>query len=59
MAGPQGRPLLREMHLVVISQRQVALAAELGFRHEPLVAANAGDEAILDVLLEHASARGD
>jgi len=58
MAGPQGRPLLREMQLVVISQRQVALAAELGFRHKPLLAANAGDEAILAVLLDHVSARG-
>jgi uroporphyrinogen-III synthase len=55
MAGPQGRPLLREMRLVVISQRQVVLAAELGFRHEPLVAANAGDEAIFDVLLNYVS----
>jgi uroporphyrinogen-III synthase len=59
IAGPQGRPLLHELQLVVISQRQAVLAAELGFRREPLVAANAGDEAILDVLLEFASARGD
>ena len=58
MAGSQGQPLLREMHLVVISQRQVVLAAELGFSHKPLVAANAGDEAILAVLLDYASARG-
>ena len=55
MAGPQGRPLLRERQLVVISQRQVLLAAELGFRRKPLVAANAGDEAVLDVLLDYAS----
>ena len=58
MAGPQGRPLLCEMQLIAISQRQVVLAAELGFRHEPLVAANAGDEAILDALLDYVSARG-
>ena len=57
MAGVQGRPLLRDMWLVVISQRQTVLAGELGFRHKPLVAANAGDEAILDVLLDYVSTR--
>jgi uroporphyrinogen-III synthase len=58
MAGPQGHPLLHEMQLVVISPRQVVLAAELGFRRRPLVAANAGDEAILAVLLDYAYTRG-
>jgi uroporphyrinogen-III synthase len=55
MAGPQGQPLLREMQLVVISPRQAVLAAELGFSHKPLVTANAGDEAILTVLLDYVS----
>lgn len=58
MAGPQGRSQLRDMQLVAISQRQVVLAAELGFRHVPLVAANAGDEAILAVLLDYVASHG-
>ncbi len=55
MAGPPGQPLLREMRLVVISERQTVLAVELGFKHRPLVAANASDEAILAVLLDYVS----
>jgi uroporphyrinogen-III synthase len=55
MAGTAGQPLLCEQRLVVISERQVVLARELGFMHRPLVAANASDEAILAVLLDYAS----
>jgi uroporphyrinogen-III synthase len=58
MAGPPGQPLLRELRLVVISERQVVLARELGFKHRPLVAANASDEAILAVLLDYVSGGG-
>jgi uroporphyrinogen-III synthase len=57
MAGPRGQPLLRELPLVVVSPRQAVLAAALGFSNEPLVAANAGDEAILAVLLDYAARR--
>jgi uroporphyrinogen-III synthase len=57
MAGPRGQPLLRELPLVVVSPRQAVLAAALGFNNEPLVAANAGDEAILAVLLDYAARR--
>jgi uroporphyrinogen-III synthase len=58
MAGPPGQPLLRELRLVVISERQVVLARELGFKHRPLVAANASDEAILAVLRDYVSGGG-
>jgi uroporphyrinogen-III synthase len=58
MAGPNGRRLLRELPLVVISARQAMLAAELEFSQKPLLAANAGDEAILAALLDYAATRG-
>jgi uroporphyrinogen-III synthase len=46
MAGPEGQPLLVMIPLVVISPRQVTLAQQLGFVREPVIAANASDEAI-------------
>jgi uroporphyrinogen-III synthase len=55
MAGPTGQPSLRELQLIVISERQAALARQLGYRHRPLVASNASDEAILAVLRDYAS----
>ena len=58
MAGPHGQPLLRELPLVVVSPRQAALAAALGFSNKPLVAANASDEVILAALLDYAARRG-
>jgi uroporphyrinogen-III synthase len=57
MAGPRGQLLLRELPLVVVSPRQAVLAAALGFAHKPLLAANAGDEAILAVLLDYVARR--
>lgn len=47
MAGPAGQPLLLQIPLVVIGPRQATLARQLGFVHEPVVAANATDEAIV------------
>ena len=47
MAGTAGQPLLRELPLVVVSPRQSQLARQLGFKREPLLAANASDAAIV------------
>jgi uroporphyrinogen-III synthase len=50
MAGMEGQRRLVERPLVVVSQRQVVLAARLGFKGSPLVAENASDEAIVTAL---------
>jgi uroporphyrinogen-III synthase len=47
MAGSEGQPLLVKIPLVVIGPRQATLARELGFVQEPVIAANASDEAIV------------
>ncbi|MEN8204746.1 MAG: uroporphyrinogen-III synthase [Pseudomonadota bacterium] len=47
MAGPEGQPLLLKIPLVVIGHRQARLAQQLGFVQQPVIAANAGDEAIV------------
>ena len=57
MAGGGGQAGLRRIPLVVISQRQVALARQLGFEHAPMVAANAGDAAIVAALAAFAERR--
>lgn len=50
MVGQLGREWLRKTPLVVASHRQVDLARELGVKAEPLVAAGAADEAIIDAV---------
>lgn len=47
MAGSAGQPLLVKIPLVVIGPRQAMLARELGFVQEPVIVANASDEAIV------------
>jgi uroporphyrinogen-III synthase len=47
MAGPEGRPMLLKIPLVVMGARQATLAQQLGFVHAPVIAANASDEAIV------------
>jgi uroporphyrinogen-III synthase len=54
MAGIEAQPLLRRIPLLVIGERQAALAEQLGFRNEPLRAENAGDAAILEALKKYA-----
>jgi uroporphyrinogen-III synthase len=51
MAGDKGQPWLRSQRLLIISQHMAELARKLGFLSAPLVAANASDSAILDLLL--------
>jgi uroporphyrinogen-III synthase len=50
MAGAAGRPLLRRIPLVVVSQRQALLAERLGFSQAARVADNAGDAAMVAAL---------
>jgi uroporphyrinogen-III synthase len=57
MAGAEGQEALDRIPLVVVSQRQVALAEKLGFVQKPLVAENAGDEAIVSALVSFAERR--
>jgi uroporphyrinogen-III synthase len=50
MAGVAGQPLLCDLPLLVASRRQLELAEKLGFRHTPVVAGNATDEAMVAAL---------
>ncbi|NNJ84278.1 MAG: uroporphyrinogen-III synthase [Gammaproteobacteria bacterium] len=45
------RERLRETPLIVISERMAEIAHRLGYRHPPIIARSASDEAILDALL--------
>jgi len=46
MAGPDGQPLLRQLPLVIASNRQAALAARLGFSQGAVIAGHASDDAM-------------
>lgn len=56
MLDEPGRALLRETPLLVVSERMVPVSERLGFSREPLLAANATDDAVLDTLLAWARA---
>ncbi len=51
MLGDTGNSLLTATPLLVVSERMLALAEKLGFKHPPLVAENATDEALVKALL--------
>ena len=50
MVGKNGQTWLRQIPLVVVSQRLAALAQELGFKTAALVSGQASDEAILQTI---------
>jgi uroporphyrinogen-III synthase len=51
MLGKAGESLLTGTPLLVVNERMLVLAEELGFQHPPVVANNATDKAVLDALL--------
>jgi uroporphyrinogen-III synthase len=53
MAGVEGQLQLREIPLLVVGERQAALAQQLGFTRQPLLAEHASDEAIVAALEKH------
>jgi uroporphyrinogen-III synthase len=52
MLGAEGRQMLHATPLLVVSERMLPRARALGFIQQPLLAANATDQAVLDALLE-------
>lgn len=58
MLGEAGRARLLDTPLLVVSERMLPLAGELGFRHPPVLAANATDAAVLAALLAWREAGG-
>ena len=50
MLGPAGQPWLSRTPVIVVSTRLAEICRELGFKTEPLVAAQASDEAILEAI---------
>jgi len=52
MIGEQGKALLTATQLLVASDRILPLARKLGFQHDPVLADNATDQAMLEALLD-------
>lgn len=57
LVGKLGQQWLRRTPLVVVSDRAVALAQELGFRDPPILAEGADDEALVTALIAWARGR--
>jgi uroporphyrinogen-III synthase len=51
LIGDVGRELLRQTQLLVVSERQLPLARQLGLKLTPLVADNATDAAVMEALM--------
>jgi len=51
MVGEEGRKWLLNSPMIVVSERAVNLAEQLGFNSKPIVSAQASDEAILNSLI--------
>ena len=51
MAGPRRQQHLRQLPLVVISERMVELAQEFGFKRPPTVSKEACDEALVEAII--------
>ena len=50
MLDDEGKALLRDTPLLVVSERMLPVAGRMGFRSPPVLAANATDDAVLDAL---------
>lgn len=50
MLGPAGQPWLARTPVIVVGRRMAEVCRELGFQTEPLVAAQASNEAILEAI---------
>lgn len=59
LVGETGRAALLRTPLVVVSERMVKVAGELGFEHAPVVAAGAADEAIVAALVDWRRKQGE
>lgn len=57
MLGNEGRPLLKQTPVLVVSERMLPLMESLGLTAAPLIAANATDDSVMTALLDWRSRR--